>query len=125
MATIEGAEIAAEARRILDAHPATWTSYAELCSAHGLSRGLALVVARAMAPEPTGGHWFRIRNEAGVYNVPVNEHDRVSYGQAEADRLLRSIGVTVIGGRADPGRKIVWTSEGWVLARGRSGRIAR
>jgi hypothetical protein len=116
MSNVDASAIAAEARQMLDAHPATWTSYAELCSAHGLSRGLALVVAKALIPQPTGDHWFRIRNEAGVYNAPVDEDDLVGFGQAEADRKLRSIGVGVVGTRADPGRKMVWTADRWALA---------
>src|SRR5262245_58073806 len=115
MPTIDAAAIAAEAQRVLEAHPATWTSYAELCSAHGLSRSLALVVAKALIPLPTGDHWFRIRNEAGVYNAPVGEDDLVGFSQVEADRRLRSIGVGVVDDRADPGRKMVWTADGWVL----------
>jgi hypothetical protein len=66
---IDSAAIAALARGALDDHPVTWTSYAELCSAGGLDRGVALVVARLLVPEPTGDHWFRIRNSDGVYNA--------------------------------------------------------
>ena len=115
-AVIDAPAIAATARAALDENPSTWTSYAELCSASGLSRGLALVVARALDPEPTINHWFRIRNEAGLYNVPVDEGDPGQFSRAEADRKLAAVGVAVIDGRADRARKLVWTSDGWTLA---------
>jgi hypothetical protein len=57
----------------LDDHPATWSSFAELCPACDLDRGLALVVTRLLTPEPTGDHWFRTRNSDGVYDVPSDE----------------------------------------------------
>jgi len=116
--SIDAAAIAALARRALDEHPATWTSYAELCSASGLDRGLALVVARLLIPEPTGDHWFRIRNSEGVYNVPSDEAehgDPVQFSQAEADRHLVAIGVPVVAKRADPARKLCWSSSGWAV----------
>jgi hypothetical protein len=115
---LDSAAIASVARAGLDAHPGTWTSYAELCSASGLDRQLALVVARHLVPEPTGEHWFRIRNGDGVYNMPTDEAKRgdvVRFGQAEADRRLEEIGVRVVDRRADRRRKIVWTSTGWQL----------
>ncbi len=116
---IDASAIAAIAREALDTNPSTWTSYAELCSASGINRGAALVVARALIPEPTGDHWFRIRNEAGIYNVPSDEAERgdpVRYSQAEADRQLESIGVRVINKRADQKRKLCWTeTAGWTL----------
>jgi len=111
--------VAASARAALDAHPSTWTSYAELCSANGLHRGLSLVIARQLIPEPTGDHWFRIRNSDGVYNVPTDEAERgdpVRYSQAEADRALEAIGVQVVRHRADPDRKLLWMHGEWCLA---------
>jgi hypothetical protein len=116
---IDASAIAAVARQALNAHPSTWTSYAELCSASGINRGAALVVARALIPEPTGDHWFRIRNEDGIYNVPSDEAERgdpVRYSQAEADRQLEAIGVRVINKRADRKRKLCWTeAAGWTV----------
>jgi len=115
---IDASEVAAIARRALDDHPSTWTSYAELCSASELDRGLALVVARLLIPEPTGEHWFRIRNSDGVYNVPADEAehgDPVRYSQGEADKQLARIGVRVVAKRADRARKLCWTSDGWVI----------
>jgi hypothetical protein len=119
MAGLDAAMIANEARLALDEHPGTWTSYAQLCDANGLSRRLALVVARLLVPEPTESHWYRIRNEAGVYRVPADEPDRGDpsrYSQSRADQLLGSIGVGVVNGRADPARKLVWGAQGWALA---------
>ena len=112
---IDAESIAATARRALNQYPATWTSYAELCSAHDLSRQLALVVARQLQPAPTGDHWFRIRNSEGVYNVPADEVDTVAFSQAEADSRLRAIGVDIVDRRADPARKLYWTPDGWPL----------
>jgi hypothetical protein len=83
---------------------------------------LALVVARLLIPEPTGDHWFRIRNSDGVYNVPSDEAehgDPVRFSQAEADRQLAAIGVAVVARRADAGRKLCWTSSGWAVAASR------
>jgi hypothetical protein len=100
----------------LDAHPGTWTSYAELCAAAGLDRQLALVVARHLTPQPTSEHWFRIRNGEGAYNMPTDEATRgdvVRFSAGEADRLLAAIGVDVTHGRADRRRKLVWTTTGW------------
>ena len=117
---IDAAAVAAVARQALDEHPSTWTSYAELCSASGINRGAALVVARALIPEPTGDHWFRIRNSDGVYNVPSDEAERgdpVRYSQFEADRQLEAIGVRVIDRRADQRRKLCWTPAGWTVGR--------
>jgi hypothetical protein len=111
--------VAASARAALDAHPSTWTSYAELCAANGLDRGLALVVARGLILEPTGRDWFRIRNSDGVYNVPTDEAERgdpVRFSQAEADRALEAIGVRVRAHRADPERKLLWMHGEWCLA---------
>ena len=45
-------------------HPATWTSYAELCSAMGLTRSLAPTVARQVTFDATGAHWYRVRDES-------------------------------------------------------------
>jgi hypothetical protein len=53
---IDAAQVAASARAALDAHPSPWTSYAELCSANGLDRGLSLVLARQLIPEPKDDH---------------------------------------------------------------------
>jgi len=117
---IDSAAIAAIARTCLDEHPGTWTSYAELCSAAGLDRQLALVVARHLVPEPTSEHWFRIRNGEGVYNMPTDEAERgdiVRFSPAEADRRLEEIGVRVVDRRADRRRKLVWTTTGWQLQR--------
>ena len=113
------AGLAASARAALDAHPYTWTSYAELCAANGLDRGMAMVVARQLVPEPTGEHWFRIRNSDGVYNVPADEAARgglVRFSQAEADRALEAIGIGVRAHRADPERKLLWMHGEWCLA---------
>ena len=80
---------------------------------------MALVVARQLIPEPTGQHWFRIRNSDGIYNVPADEAERgdpVRYSQAEADRALEAIGVTVRSHRADPERKLLWMHGEWCLA---------
>ena len=117
--SVDIAAVAASARAALDTHPSTWTSYAELCSANGLDRGLALVIARQLIPEPTGEHWFRIRNSDGVYNVPTDEAERgdpVRYSQAEADRALEAIGIQVDRHRADPDRKLLWMHGEWCLA---------
>src|SRR4051812_8743626 len=111
--TIDAGAIAQTARSAFRAHPASWTSYAELAEAHGLTRGHALVVARALNPEPTHDCWYRIRNQDGVYNVPVSEDDPGTYTQAEADRLLRADGVAVTNRRADPSRKLTWANGTW------------
>ena len=101
--------IMADAHRMLRENTGTWTSYAELCEAHGLSRQLALVLARAIIP---GGNtpeiYFRLRNADGVYN-PGN-HER-STANVEADGRLREIGVDVVGGRADPHRQMIWSDH--------------
>ena len=102
--SIDVAAFAASASVALDAHPSTWTSYAELCAANGLDRGLASVVARQLGPAPTGQHWFRIRNSDGVYDVPASgagRSDPVRFSQAAADSALEAIG---IGVRCAPGR---------------------
>ena len=115
---IDASAIAAIARQALGAHPSTWSSYAELCSASGINRGAALVVTRALIPEPTVDHWFRIRNADGIYNVPSDEAERgdpVRFSQVEADRQLEAIGVRVINKRADQKRKLRWTRTGWTL----------
>lgn len=111
---------AAVARKALDAHPGAWTSYAELCSAAGLDRQLALVVARHLVPGPMNEHWFRVRNGDGVYHMPTDDTERgdaAGFSAAEADRRLEAIGVSVVGGRADIRRKLVWTTTGWQLLR--------
>jgi hypothetical protein len=116
---VDVAAIAASARAALDAHPSTWTSYAELCSANGLDRGLARVVARQLSPQPTGDHWFRIRNGDGVYDATTGAAERggpVRYSQAEADRALEAIGVQVLRHHADPDRKLLWMHGEWCLA---------
>jgi hypothetical protein len=108
------AAFAASAIVALDAHPSTWTSYAELCAANGLDRGLASVVARQLGPASTGQHWFRIRNSDGVYDVPASGADRLS--QAAADGALEAIGIGVRAHRADPERKLLWMHGEWCLA---------
>jgi hypothetical protein len=116
---IDVAAVVASAQAALDAHPSTWTSYAELCAANGLDRGLASVVARQLAPQPMGEHWFRIRNSDGVYDAPAHQPARggpVRFGQAEADRALEAIGVAVRARRADPERKLLWMHGEWCLA---------
>jgi hypothetical protein len=118
-ASIDVAAVAASASVALDAHPSTWTSYAELCAANGLDRGLASVVARQLGPAPTGQHWFRIRNSDGVYDVPAPGADRgdpVRFSQAAADRALEAIGIGVRAHRADPERKLLWMHGEWCLA---------
>ena len=109
--------IMADAHRMLRENPGTWTSYAELCEAHGVRRQLALVLARAIIP---GGNtpeiYFRLRNADGVYN-PGN-HER-STANVAADERLREIGVDVVGGRADPRRQMIWSDRGWVRRGGR------
>jgi hypothetical protein len=80
---------------------------------------LALVVARQLIPEPTGQHWFRIRNSDGVYNVPTDEAERgdpVRFSRAEADSALEAIGVGLHSHRADPERKLLWMHGEWCLA---------
>jgi hypothetical protein len=115
-ATIDAAAIANLARAAFSGHPATWTSYAELAEAYGLTRRHARVVARALGPEPTHDCWYRIRDKNGVYNVPFDEADPKAFSQAEADRRLRAAGVDVTNQRADPGRKLIWTHGKWVQA---------
>jgi hypothetical protein len=113
------AALAASARSALDDHPSTWTSYAEICAANGLDRGLAPAVARQLTPEPTGEHWFRIRNSDGVYDVPTagtTRADPVRFGQAAADRALEALGIRVQARRADPERKLLWMHGEWCLA---------
>ena len=113
------AAVGASARAALDAHPSTWTSYAELCSANGLDRGLALVIARQLVPDPTGDHWFRIRGSDGVYNAPpaaAGRGDHARYSPDEADRALEAIGVQVLRRHADPERKLLWMHGEWCLA---------
>jgi hypothetical protein len=127
---IDAAAIGRTARAALDKHPATWTSYAELCSATGLTRSLALTVARQLVLEPTGSHWFRIRDDDGVYDVPavdVADADGTAdaadapdaepspFSRLEADRRLAEGGIAVVDGRADPERKLSWTGSGWAL----------
>ena len=117
--SVDVAAVAASARAALDAHPSTWTSYAELCSANGLDRGLSRAIARQLIPEPTGDHWFRIRSSDGVYNVPTDETERggpVRYSQVQADRALEAIGVQVLRHHADPDRKLLWMHGEWCLA---------
>ncbi len=56
-------------------------------------------MARLLIPEPTGEHWFRIRNSDGVNNVPTDDAesgDPVRYSQGEADKQLARIGVRVV-----------------------------
>jgi hypothetical protein len=116
--SINAAAVVAVARQALDEHPSTWTSYAELCAASGISRGFAVAVARMLIGEPTADDWFRIRNSEGVYNVPTDEAERGDasrYSREEADRLLESIGVSVDGTRADRHRKLSWTGSGWTV----------
>ena len=73
---IDTAGIARTARAALDKHPATWTSYAELCSAMGMTRSSAGMIARQHIFEPTGTHWFRIRTDDGVYEPPTRPRGR-------------------------------------------------
>jgi hypothetical protein len=113
---IDASEIADIARAAFRAHAATWTSYAELAEAYGLTRGRALVVARALVPEPTHDCWYSIRDKKGVYNVPVNEADPGAFSQAAADRLLHAAGVDVTNQRAAASRKLTWASGRWRLA---------
>ena len=125
---IDAGAIARTARAALDKHPMTWTSYAELCSAMGLTRSLAAAVARTPIFEPTGSHWFRVRDDHGVYEVPAAEAERPGAEQPgdepsdaehptaeEADRRLEALGVAIVDGRADPARKLAWTGSGWAL----------
>lgn len=116
-ATLDAGAIAALARSAFLAFPASWTSYAELAEARGLTRGHALVVARALVPEPTHDCWYRIRDKNGVYNVPISESDPQNFTQAEADRLLRADGVSVTNHRADPRRRLIWAGRRWQLFR--------
>lgn len=116
---IDVAAIAASARAALDAHPLTWTSYAELCAANGLDRRLAPMAARQLAPEMIGEHWFRIRTSDGAYDAPTDESGRrapVRFSQAEADRALEGIGIQVRARRADPELKLLWMHGEWSLA---------
>jgi hypothetical protein len=113
------AAVAASARAALEAHPSTWTSYAELCPANGLERGLAAAVGRQLDPASTGEHWFRIRNSDGVYEVPrvgSGGGDGARFNQAEADRALEAMGIRVQAHRADPERKLLWMHGEWCLA---------
>jgi len=114
--SIDVAAFAASASMALEAHPSTWTSYAELCAANGLDRGLASVVARQLGPAPAGQHWFRIRNSDGVYDVPSSGADPVRFSQAAADGALEAIGIGVRAHRADPERKLLWMHGEWCLA---------
>jgi hypothetical protein len=109
------AAVAASARAALDAHPSTWTSYAELCAANGLDRGLSPAVARRLTPGSAGQHWFRIRSNDGVYDLPRDDASP-RRSQAEADRALEAIGVRVLSHRADPERKLLWMHGEWCLA---------
>jgi hypothetical protein len=116
---VDVAAVAASTRAALDAHPSTWTSYADVCSANGLDRSLALAIARQLTPERTGDHWFRIRDSNGVYNVPTGDAVRgapARYSRAEADRELEAIGVQVLRHHADPERKLLWMHGEWCLA---------
>ncbi|MET0459984.1 MAG: hypothetical protein ABW195_12110, partial [Ilumatobacteraceae bacterium] len=115
------------ARAALDKHPQTWTSYAELCSAMGMTRSSAGRLARQHVFERPGAHWFRVRNDDGVFEWPDavegNEGDpgvdvaevAVSFDPDEADRELAGIGVAVVDGRADPDRKLGWNGSAWTL----------
>jgi hypothetical protein len=113
---IDTAGIARTARAALDKHPGTWTSYAELCSAMGMTRSSAGVLARQHIFEPTGSHWFRIRSDDGVYEAPTVEEGADEAGPlspADADAQLIAIGVGVVDGRADPDRKLGWNGSAW------------
>ena len=123
---IDTAGIVRTARAALDKHPGTWTSYAELCSAMGMTRSSAGTMARQHIFEPTGAHWFRIRSDDGVYEPPTPDEgtDRAGTDGAEpapllsptdADAHLTAIGVAVVDGRADPGRKLGWNGSAWTL----------
>lgn len=118
---LDVAAVARTARAALDKHPATWTSYAELCSAMGLTRSLAPTIARQVVFDPTGSHWFRVRDEHGAYAIPAEddpsdaEHAAGRPTADEADQQLETFGVAVVDGRADPARKLAWTGSGWAL----------
>jgi len=115
--TFDVAAIAASARAALDAHPSTWTSFAELCPANGLDRSLAAALARQLGPASTGEHWFRIRGGDGVYDgVRDGSPGGARYGRDEADRALEAIGVRVRAHHADPERKLLWMHGEWCLA---------
>ena len=121
MHPIDTAGIARTARAALDKHPGTWTSYAELCSAMGMTRSSAGTIARQHIFEPTGTHWFRIRSDDGVYEPPTTDEagaeadEPVLLSPAEADAQLTAIGVAVADGRADPDRKLGWNGSAWTL----------
>ena len=125
---IDAAAVVRTARAALDKHPATWTSYAELCSAMGLTPSLAPAVARQVTFDATGAHWYRVRDEHGSFVVTAagaeageteapraEAPDAGRPGAEEADRQLEALGVTVVDGRADPDRKLAWTGSGWAL----------
>jgi hypothetical protein len=112
--SVDIAAVAASARAALDAHPSTWTSYAELCSANRLDRGLALAVARRLGPGAAGDHWFRIRSSDGVYEA--GRGDPARFSQDAADRALEAIGVPAVRRHADPERKLLWMHGEWCLA---------
>ena len=123
---IDTAGIVRTARAALDKHPGTWTSYAELCSAMGMTRSSAGVLARQHIFEPTGTHWFRIRSDDGVYEAPTVEEaadgsvdegaaQPASLSPAEADAQLTAIGVAVVDGKADPACKLGWNGSAWTL----------
>ncbi|MET0324044.1 MAG: hypothetical protein ABW219_02390 [Ilumatobacteraceae bacterium] len=124
---LDTAGIVRTARAALDKHPQTWTSYAELCSAMGMTRSSAGRLARQHVFERPGAHWFRVRNDDGVFEWPDavegNEGDpgvdvavvAVSFDPDEADRELAGIGVAVVDGRADPDRKLGWNGSAWTL----------
>src|SRR5262249_42010214 len=114
--SVDIAAVAASARAALDAHPSTWTSYAELCSANGLDRGLAAAVARRLVPDPKGDHWFRIRNSEGVYDAPTGQGAPGRRSRDHADEALEAIGVRVVRRHADPERKLLWMHGEWCLA---------
>jgi hypothetical protein len=128
---LDTAGIVRTARAALDKHPATWTSYAELCSAMGMTRSSAGLLARQHVFERPGAHWFRVRNDDGVFEWPdgtqaapgdrrgdgdeAGEGGGVTLDPDEADRELLAIGVAVVDGRADPDRKLGWNGSAWTL----------
>jgi hypothetical protein len=110
--------IARTAQSALGKHPLSWTSYAELCSATGLTRRNAEVVAGRLVPALIPLHWFRVRDDDGVYTPPADlaeAENPEQFGQAEADRELTTLGVEVLDGRADPQRKLHWNGAAWAL----------
>jgi len=118
---IDTAGIARTASAALDKHPGTWTSYAELCSAMGMTRSSADRIARQHIFESTGTHWFRIRSDDGAYEPPTTDeagadgNEPVLLSRDEADAQLTGIGIAVVDGRPDPARKLGWNGSAWTL----------